>query len=140
MKAVPSRTTWIWSKMKRLAFFLSLLLSAAWAFAQEPLSGIVVDDAGKELGVPRIMSVPGIDDTRKNELKAVVEQLSFRVNGKTYTEIENGMKALGYTSGRQRDKMLKEMLASELIYKGQNGRYYEVSKPVQIEEDDDKPF
>lgn len=100
----------------------------------------IVDDAGKELGVPRIMSVPGVDDTRKNELKAVVEQLSFRVNGKTYTEIENGMKALGYTSGRQRDKMLKEMLASELIYKGQNGRYYEVSKPVQIEEDDDKPF
>ena len=42
--------------MKRLALFLSLLLSAAWAFAQEPLSGIVVDDAGKALAGANVMA------------------------------------------------------------------------------------
>ena len=33
--------------MKRLVIILSLLLSAVLAFAQEPLSGIVVNDTGK---------------------------------------------------------------------------------------------
>ena len=56
MKAVPSRTTWIWSRMKRLTIVLFLLLSAVLAFAQEPLSGIVVDDAGKALAGANVMA------------------------------------------------------------------------------------
>ena len=56
MKAVPSKTTWIWSRMKRLVIILSLLLSAVLAFAQESLSGIVVDDAGKALAGANVMA------------------------------------------------------------------------------------
>ncbi len=42
--------------MKRLTFVLFLLLSAVWVFAQEPLSGIVVDDAGKALAGANVMA------------------------------------------------------------------------------------
>lgn len=56
MKAVPSRTTWIWSNMKRLTIILCLLQSAVLSFAQEPLSGIVVDDAGKALAGANVMT------------------------------------------------------------------------------------
>ena len=56
MKVAPSRTTWIWNKMKRLAIVLFLLLSAVWGFAQEPLSGIVVDDTGKALAGANVMA------------------------------------------------------------------------------------
>ena len=42
--------------MKRLTIVLFLLLSAVLAFAQEPLSGIVVDDAGKALAGANVMA------------------------------------------------------------------------------------
>ena len=42
--------------MKRLAIVLFLLLSAVWGFAQEPLSGIVVDDTGKALAGANVMA------------------------------------------------------------------------------------
>ena len=42
--------------MKRLAFILCLLQSAVLSFAQEPLSGIVVDDAGKALAGANVMA------------------------------------------------------------------------------------
>ena len=42
--------------MKRLAIVLFLLFSAVSSFAQEPLSGIVVDDAGKALAGANVMA------------------------------------------------------------------------------------
>ena len=42
--------------MKRLAIILCLLQSAVLSFAQEPLSGIVVDDAGKALAGANVMA------------------------------------------------------------------------------------
>ena len=71
--------------MKRLAFFLSLLLSAAWAFAQEPLSGIVVDDAGKALAGANVMAY-GADG----------KVLSFAVSG------ADGTFQLNKTTGLER--------------------------------------
>ena len=43
--------------MKRLAIVLFLLLSAVWGFAQEPLSGIVVDDTGKALAGANVVQM-----------------------------------------------------------------------------------
>lgn len=56
MKVVLGRTIWILSKMKRLFIIFCLLLSAVWGFAQEPLSGIVVDDAGKALAGANVIA------------------------------------------------------------------------------------
>ena len=92
MKAVPSRTTWIWSKMKRLAIVLFLLHSAVWAFAQKPLSGIVVDDAGKALAGANVMAygadgkvlsfaVTGTDGTFQLKKTAGLERITASFMG-----------------------------------------------------------
>ena len=92
MKAAPSRTFWIWSKMKRLTLVLFLLLSAVLAFAQEPLSGIVVDDTGKALTGANVMvygpdgkvlsfAVTGADGTFQLKKTAGLEKITASFMG-----------------------------------------------------------
>ena len=56
MKAVQGRTTLIWSKVKRLILIFCFLIWACAVLAQEPLSGIIVDDTGKALSGANVMA------------------------------------------------------------------------------------
>ena len=78
--------------MKRLAIVLFLLLSAVWGFAQEPLSGIVVDDAGKALAGANVMAygaggkvlsfaVTGTDGTFQLKKTAGLERITASFMG-----------------------------------------------------------
>ena len=78
--------------MKRLAIVLLLLLSAVWVFAQEPLSGIVVNDTGKELAGANVMAygpdgkvlsfaVTGADGTFQLKKTAGLEKITASFMG-----------------------------------------------------------
>ena len=110
MKAVPSRTTWIWSRMKRLTIVLFLLLSAVLAFAQEPLSGIVVNDTGKALAGANVMAygadgkvlsfaVTGTDGTFQLKKTAGLERITASFMGFKTVSIPAGQFKDGSRSG-----------------------------------------
>jgi len=78
--------------MKRLTLVLFLLLSAVLAFAQEPLSGIVVDDTGKALTGANVMvygpdgkvlsfAVTGADGTFQLKKTAGLERITASFMG-----------------------------------------------------------
>ena len=78
--------------MKRLAIILCLLQSAVLSFAQEPLSGIVVDDAGKALAGANVMAygpdgkvlsfaVTGADGTFQLKKTAGLERITASFMG-----------------------------------------------------------
>ncbi len=90
-----------------------------------------VEDDRDHIGMPKMMTndtqaMP--DDKREayqQELDKIFKEIGIQnLGGMRYTDIINALKNLGYTNHGKQDRIIKDGMAENIIYRHDNGRYY----------------
>ena len=90
-----------------------------------------VEDDRDHIGMPKMMTndtqaMP--DDKREayqQELDKIFKEIGIQnLGGMRYTDIINALKNLGYTNHGKQERIIKDGMAENIIYRHDNGRYY----------------
>lgn len=105
-----------------------------------------VEDDRDHIGMPKMMTndtqaMP--DDKREayqQELDKIFKEIGIQnLGGMRYTDIINALKNLGYTNHGKQDRIIKDGMAENIIYRHDNGRYY-YSGMKPKEQQNEMPF